>query len=124
MKYAKPWLSTDQQLDQLEARGLLVLDRGKALDYGCCRWLGCQLVKLRFWSAQEKTPKQLCCRSSAVERGRVSLNYTYKSKMYSTQRTIVAEIEAEQAPVAANREFIRRFEAKIKTTIDRDWSAT
>ena len=32
--------------------------------------------------------------------------------------------KAEQAPVAANREFIRRFEAKIKTTIDRDWSAT
>ena len=33
MKYAKPWLSTDQQLDQLEARGLLVSDRDKALDY-------------------------------------------------------------------------------------------
>ncbi|HOE40857.1 MAG TPA: N-6 DNA methylase [Rhodoferax sp.] len=41
-----------------------------------------------------------------------------------TQRTIVAEIEAEQALVAANRELIRRFEAKIKTTIDRVWSAS
>jgi type I restriction enzyme M protein len=41
----------------------------------------------------------------------------------STQRSIVAEIEAEQALVAANRELIRRFEAKIKTTIDRVWSA-
>ncbi len=40
-----------------------------------------------------------------------------------TQRAIVAEIEAEQALVAANRELIRRFEAKIKTTIDRVWSA-
>jgi restriction endonuclease S subunit len=40
-----------------------------------------------------------------------------------TQRTIVAEIEAEQVLVAANRELIRRFEAKIKFTIDRVWSA-
>lgn len=40
-----------------------------------------------------------------------------------TQRAIVAEIEAEQALVAANRELIRRFEAKIKFTIDRVWSA-
>lgn len=36
---------------------------------------------------------------------------------------IVAEIEAEQALVNANSELIRRFEAKIKTTIDRVWSA-
>jgi len=40
-----------------------------------------------------------------------------------TQRAIVAEIEAEQSLVAANRELIRRFEAKIKTTIARVWSA-
>lgn len=40
-----------------------------------------------------------------------------------TQRTIVAEIEAEQALVNANRELIRRMEAKIKTAIDRVWSA-
>lgn len=31
--------------------------------------------------------------------------------------------KAEQALVAANRELIRRFEAKIKSTIDRVWSA-
>jgi len=30
---------------------------------------------------------------------------------------------AEQALVATNRELIRRLEAKIKTTIDRVWSA-
>ncbi len=42
----------------------------------------------------------------------------------ATQRAIVAEIEAEQALVAANRELIRRFEAKIKSTIDRVWSVT
>ena len=40
-----------------------------------------------------------------------------------TQRAIVAEIEAEQALVAANRELIRRMEAKVKATIDRVWGS-
>jgi restriction endonuclease S subunit len=39
------------------------------------------------------------------------------------QRVIVAEIETEQALVNANRELIRRMEAKIKEVIDRVWSA-
>ena len=38
-----------------------------------------------------------------------------------TQRAIVAEIEAEQALVEANKQLIVRFEAKIKATIDRVW---
>lgn len=38
-----------------------------------------------------------------------------------TQRTIVAEIEAEQAVVETNRQLIARFEAKIKTVIDCVW---
>ena len=38
-----------------------------------------------------------------------------------TQRAIVAEIEAEQALVEANKQLIARFEAKIKATIDRVW---
>ena len=38
-----------------------------------------------------------------------------------TQRAIVADIEAEQALVAANRELIRRMEAKVKAAIDRVW---
>lgn len=38
-----------------------------------------------------------------------------------TQRAIVAEIEAEQALVNANRELIHRMEAKIKAAIDRVW---
>jgi type I restriction enzyme M protein len=38
-----------------------------------------------------------------------------------TQRVIVAEIEAEQALVAGNRELIRRMEAKVKAAIDRVW---
>ena len=39
----------------------------------------------------------------------------------ATQRAIVAEIEAEQALVAANRELITRFEKKIQATLDRIW---
>ena len=41
-----------------------------------------------------------------------------------TQRAIVAKIEAEQALVNANRELIRRMEAKVKASIDRVWGAT
>ena len=37
------------------------------------------------------------------------------------QRTIVAEIEAEQALVNANQQLIARFEAKVKTVINRVW---
>jgi restriction endonuclease S subunit len=39
----------------------------------------------------------------------------------STQQAIVAEIEAEQALVAANRELITRFEKKIQSTLARIW---
>jgi type I restriction enzyme M protein len=38
-----------------------------------------------------------------------------------TQRAIVAEIEAEQALVAANRDLIARFENKIQATLARIW---
>ena len=38
-----------------------------------------------------------------------------------TQRTIVAEIEAEQALVAANHELLQRMEDKIRQTIERVW---
>jgi restriction endonuclease S subunit len=39
----------------------------------------------------------------------------------ATQQRIVAEIEAEQALVATNRELIARFEKKIQATIARVW---
>jgi type I restriction enzyme M protein len=38
-----------------------------------------------------------------------------------TQQVIIAEIEAEQALVAANRELITRFEKKVQATIARIW---
>lgn len=39
----------------------------------------------------------------------------------ATQQAIVAEIEAEQALVSANRELIARFEKKIQATLARVW---
>ena len=39
----------------------------------------------------------------------------------TTQQAIVAEIEAEQALVVANRELITRFEKKIQATLARVW---
>ena len=39
----------------------------------------------------------------------------------ATQQAIVAEIEAEQALVAGNRELIARFEKKIQATLARVW---
>ena len=42
----------------------------------------------------------------------------------ATQEAIVAEIEAEQALVAANRELITRFEQKIQATLARIWGST
>jgi type I restriction enzyme S subunit len=42
----------------------------------------------------------------------------------ATQQAIVAEIEAEQALVAANRELIARFEKKIQATLSRVWGET
>ena len=38
-----------------------------------------------------------------------------------TQQAIVAEIDAEKALVAANRELIARFEQKIQATLARVW---
>ena len=38
-----------------------------------------------------------------------------------TQQAIVAEIEAEQTLVNANRELITRFEKKIQTTLNKIW---
>ncbi len=41
----------------------------------------------------------------------------------ATQQAIVAEIEAEQRLVAANRELVARFEKKIQATLARVWGA-
>ena len=40
-----------------------------------------------------------------------------------TQRAIAAELDAERALVDANREMIRRFEAKTEAAVGRVWGA-
>ncbi len=49
------------------------------------------------------------------------LNFKLPLPPLATQQAIVAEIEAEQALVAANRELITRFEQKIQATLARIW---
>ena len=49
------------------------------------------------------------------------LEYQIPLPPLATQQAIVAEIEAEQALVNANRELIARFEKKIQTTLARVW---
>jgi hypothetical protein len=46
---------------------------------------------------------------------------TFPLPPIATQQAIVAEIEAVQALVAANRELITRFEKKIQATLARVW---
>jgi type I restriction enzyme M protein len=54
-----------------------------------------------------------------------NLSFVREQKIYlppiSTQRAIVAEIEAEQKLVDANRELITRFEKKIQAVLARVW---
>ena len=47
--------------------------------------------------------------------------YTTHLPPLATQKAIVAEIEAEQALVAVNRELLARFEKKIQATLARVW---
>jgi len=49
------------------------------------------------------------------------LNFKLPLPPLATQQAIVAEIEAEQALVAANRELVTRFEKKIQATLARVW---
>ena len=51
------------------------------------------------------------------------INFRLPLPDIDTQRAIVAEIEAEQSLVNANKQLIERFEAKVKATIDRVWGS-
>ena len=48
-------------------------------------------------------------------------DYKIPAPSSATQQAIVAEIEAEQALVAGNKELIERFEKKIQATLARIW---
>jgi hypothetical protein len=56
-----------------------------------------------------------------VRHRRGSVNEPAAFARLAEQRVIVAEIEAEQALVAANRELIARMEKKIQATLARVW---
>lgn len=49
------------------------------------------------------------------------MNIRNSQFLFRNCSAIVAEIEAEQALVAANRELITRFEQKIQATLARIW---
>ena len=67
---------------------------------------------LSRWASDAQPPSM---RKTVVERHEIPL------PPLATQQAIVAEIEAEQALVAANRELIERFERKIAAAIGRVW---
>ena len=80
---------------------------------------------LYFFMCSPSAFKQATQAATGVAQKTVSLgslrNFIVPLPPLETQRAIVAEIEAEQALVNANRELIRRMEAKIKACIDRVW---
>ena len=77
--------------------------------------------------ASKSMQKIFDSQSSGSTQRFISLGFIRKLEIplppLATQQTIVAEIEAEQALVAANRELIQRFEKKIQATIARVWGA-
>ncbi len=67
---------------------------------------------LSRWASESQPPSM---RKTTVEAHEIPL------PPLATQQTIVVEIEAEQALVAANRELIARFEKKIQVVLARVW---
>lgn len=71
-----------------------------------------QSFDLSRWASDSQPPSM---RKTTVEEHHIPV------PDLDTQRAIVAEIEAEQALVDANKQLIERFEAKIKAAINRVW---
>lgn len=66
MKYTKPWLSTDQQLAQLEERGLQVTDPEKAVDY--LKRIGYYRLSGYWFAFRERSG--LCCALDKTRHGK------------------------------------------------------
>ena len=66
MSYLKSWLSLDQQLDQLQARGLHVSDRDKALS--CIQRIGYYRLSGYWFAFRERS--MLCCELSGPHSGK------------------------------------------------------
>jgi restriction endonuclease S subunit len=69
-------------------------------------------IDLSQWASEAQPPSM---RKTVVEGHAIPL------PPLATQQTIVAEIQAERALVAGNRELIARFEKKIQATLARVW---
>jgi restriction endonuclease S subunit len=80
---------------------------------------------LAFYLNSERGRKSMLSMISGVAITRLTLTKLNAALIplppLATQQAIVAEIEAEQALVAANRELITRFEQKIQATLARIW---
>ncbi|MDB5847041.1 MAG: UDP-N-acetylmuramoylalanyl-D-glutamate--2,6-diaminopimelate ligase [Rhodoferax sp.] len=66
MSYVKPWLNMDQQLDQLQARGLNVSDREKALH--CLQRMGYYRLSGYWFAFRERSGP--CCSLDKAQRGK------------------------------------------------------
>lgn len=89
-----------------------ILPNGKAVPEFLYYYLKAQTQKLVELSAGGAQPNI----SQAIIR-----NLEFPLPPLATQQAIVAEIEAEQKLVVANRELISRFEKKIQATLARIW---
>ena len=69
MSYPKPWIGLDEQLRKLEARGLLVSDRDKALEY--LKRIGYYRLSGYWFAFRERSG--VCCVLDALERIEVAL---------------------------------------------------
>ena len=80
---------------------------------------------LAFYLNSERGRQSMLSMISGVAITRLTLTKLNAAQIplppLATQQAIVAEIEAEQALVAANRELITRFEQKIQATLARIW---
>jgi len=93
----------------------------EAADY--CQAMGAALITL----CQEPNAEEVrfCkCRRHVLRPAHVLAQAVQEAKRQrasEVKQAIVADIEAEQALVAANRELITRFEQKIQATLARIW---
>lgn len=80
---------------------------------------------LNVFLSSETAENMMKVQASGSTQKFISLGYVRKIKIplppLATQHAIVAQIQAEQALVNANRELITRFEAKIAATLARVW---
>ena len=105
----------------VEENGLLLNQRVgvlRAESTAIQSYISCSLSAIEFYNYCQQT-------ASGGAQGNIApreiLKYKIPLPPLETQQTIVAEIEAEQSLVAANRELVERFEGNIQAAIGRVW---